>query len=574
MKRFVVLFIMGLLFLCILIGCSGGSSGTGVGITREANNATYSGPKNTGDWIFYHIPNEPGSLNPYTETSAVASEILSYVQEAMLTRDPDTQELKPVIAESLPEISPDHLVYTFHLRKDVHYSDGTPVTAKDFKFSYDVIMNPLVDCASTRNYYTRVEKVEVPDDYTIRFTCREPYVHHDVFLGGNLLALPRHIYDPDNLLEKNPEAFGEYFNNHPNNRLPVGCGPYKFVEWKTSDQIVMERDPNYWRKDNQKDHGYLDRIVFKIITDDPPTLTALKKGELDLTALTPIQFVTQTNTPKFLKEYVKDSYYAFAYSYIGWNCKKMLFSDKRVRRAMTLLINRQQILETLMYGRGLVVCSNFYFKSIFFNPNIKPWPYDPAEAVKLLEEAGWIDHNGDGIRDKDGTDFRFEFLLSQGGAIGPQVATIIKEDLAKVGIEMSIRFLEWSVFLENIQDQRFDATWLGWGLGTAEDPYQIWHSSSALNRGSNAVSFINAEVDSICEAGRTEFDVEKRKKLFWRLQEILHDEQPYTFMFTNLTGIAYDKRFKSVRWRPFRPAVPLEEFFVPPAEQRYTRPGS
>jgi peptide/nickel transport system substrate-binding protein len=227
-----------------------------------------------------------------------------------------------------------------------------------------------------------------------------------------------------------------------------------------------------------------------------------------------------------------------------------------------------------MYGRGIVACSNFYFKSIFFNPSIKPWPYDPAEAVKLLEEAGWVDHNGDGIRDKDGVDFRFEFLLSQGGALGPQVATIIKEDLTKVGIEMSIRFLEWSVFLENIEDQRFDATWLGWGLGTAEDPYQIWHSSSALNRGSNHVSFINAEVDSICEAGRTEFDVEKRKKLFWRLQEILHDQQPYTFMFTNLTGIAYDKRFKSVRWRPFRPAIPLEEFFVPPAEQRYGRPSS
>ncbi len=170
-------------------------------------------------------------------------------------------------------------------------------------------------------------------------------------------------------------------------------------------------------------------------------------------------------------------------------------------------------------------------------------------------------------------DFRFEFLLSQGGALGPQVATIIKEEMAKVGINMSIRFLEWSVFLENIQDQRFDATWLGWGLGTAEDPYQIWHSSSAENRGSNHVSFINAEVDSICEAGRVEFDVEKRKALFLRLQEILHEDQPYTFMFTNLVGIGYHKRLKSVRWRPFRPAIPLEEFFVPTGEQRYTQPG-
>jgi len=568
MKRIAAFVTVGCLALILLVGCGGEGAGTGVGITREENNATYTGPKVDGDWIFYHIPNEPGSLNPYTETSAVASEMLSYVHEAMLTRDIDTQELVPVIAESLPEISADHLTYKFRLRKDVHYSDGTPVTAHDFKFCYDVVMCPFVDCASTRNYYTRVESVEVPDDYTIIFHCKEPYVHHDVFLGGNLVALPRHIYDPDHLLEKNAEAFGEYFNNHPNNRNPIGSGPYKFLEWKTSDQIVLERDTNYWRGD-QPNTGYLDRIIFKVITDDPPTLTALKKGELDISALTPIQFVTQTTTPKFLREYVKDSYYAFAYSYIGWNCKKPYFQDKRVRLAMTHLINRKQILETLMYGRGIIVVSPFYFKSKFFDHDIQSWPYDPAKAVQLLEEAGWVDHDGDGIRDKDGVDFRFEFLTTQGGALGPQIATIIKEDLSKVGIDMSIRFLEWSVFLENVEDQRFDATWLGWGLGTAEDPYQIWHSSSALSRGSNHVSFINAEVDSICVAGRTEFDVEKRKQLYIRLQEILHDEQPYTFMFTNLTGIAYDKRFKSVRWRPFRPAIPLEEFTVPTAEQKY-----
>ena len=568
MKQIAAFATLGCLILILMIGCSGGETGGGVGITRDDNNASYTGEKIYGDWIFYHIPNEPGSLNPYTETSSVASMMLSYVHEAMLNRDTDTQELYPVLAEDLPEISDDHLTYTFRIRRDAYYSDGSPVTAHDILFAFNVIMCPYVDCASSRNYYTRVESAEVIDDYTIVFYCNEPYVHHDVFLGGNLFALPRHVYDPDNLLETNPEAFGEYFNNHPNNRDPIGSGPYKFVEWKTSDQIVLERDPNYWRKD-VPNTGYLDRIIFKVITDDPPTLTALKKGELDLSALTPIQFVKQTTSPKFLRDYVKDSYYSFGFSYIGWNCKKPWFQDKRVRRAMTHMVNRKQILETLMYGRGIIAVSNFYFKSKFFNQDIEPWPFNPDEAIRLLEEAGWRDTDGDGIRDKDGIDFRFEFLTTQGGALGPQVATIIKEDLSKVGIEMSIRFLEWSVFLENIQDQRFDASWLGWGLGTAEDPYQIWHSSSAEHRGSNHVSFINAEVDSICVAGRTEFDVEQRKKMYLRFQEILHDEQPYTFMFTNLAGIAYHKRFKSVRWRPFRPAVPLEEFFVPAAEQRY-----
>ncbi len=385
MKRLMVHLVLCSMVIGLVAGCGGGGSNTGgVGITREENNARYAGEKTYGDWIFYHIPNEPGSLNYYTETSSVSSEMGSYIFETFLTRDTDTQELKPVLAESLPEISDDHLIYTFKMRKDVHYSDGTPATAADILFSYNVVMCPFVDCASSRNYFERVEKVELLDDYTIQFTCREPYVHHDIFLGGNLPALPRHIFDPDNLLESNPEAFGEYFNNHPNSRHPIGTGPYTFVEWKTSDQIVLQRDPNYWRGD-EDDTGYLERIIFKVITDDPPTLTALKKGELDLASLSPIQFVKQTTSPKFLGENVKDSYYSFGYSYIGWNCKKPQFEDKRVRRAMTHMINRQEILETLRYGRGVVAVSNFYFRSKFFNHDIEPLPYDPVEAVRLLD---------------------------------------------------------------------------------------------------------------------------------------------------------------------------------------------
>lgn len=504
-----------------------------------------------GDWLIVHLPAEPSTLNPITATDAYASQINDYIYESLLRRDPKTMELVPVLADSW-EVSEDRLTYTFHLKKDIFWEDGKPFSAKDVVFSYERIQDPGVDAAHLRNYYRDIEKVEALDDHTVRYTYRMPYFRALEFCGG-IPIVPAHRFSPE-----------DDFNRHPIMRHPVGTGPYRLLHWDTGKEIVLVRNEGYW---GEKPH--LQRIVFKIITDNTVALQVLKKGGLDLMGLRPIQWVKQTGSRKFNQRFKKLKYYQPSYSYIGWNLRKELFSDRRVRRAMTQLLDRETILDRLLFGLGTVVTGTFYVKSPEYNHDIQPYPYDPQEAIALLEAAGWKDRDGDGILDRNGVPFEFEFLVSAGSKFGEQLATILQQNLKEVGIRMGIRKLEWAVFIQKIQSHEFDACTLAWSLSWESDPYQLWHSSQA-DRGSNFVGFRHEEADRIIEAARTEFDPEKRRRLYHRFHEILHEEQPYTFLFTTEALVAVDGRFQNVKVYPM--GLEPREWWVPEKLQRYRNP--
>ena len=244
--------------------------------------------------------------------------------------------------------------------------------------------------------------------------------------------------------------------------------------------------------------------------------------------------------------------------------------DGRVRQAMTMLVDRQQIIDKIRFGLGQMGISHFNPSSREFNTSLKPLPYDPQRAAQLLDEAGWKDTNGDGIRDKDGVPFKFEFLASVGSTLAPQLMVILKEELRKVGIQMTERTIDFNVMTDSLQDHQFDATTAGWTSGLVTDPYQIWHSSSSKNRGSNYVSFNNPEADRLIEQARLEFDDEKRKQIYWRFQEIIHEEQPYTFLFYGQEAAAYSKRFQNTNFVPVRPGYDLNTWFVPKLSQKYS----
>ncbi len=233
---------------------------------------------------------------------------------------------------------------------------------------------------------------------------------------------------------------------------------------------------------------------------------------------------------------------------------------------MTLLLDRGSILENLRYGFGRVVSGNFFYESPDYDKNIEPWPYDPSKAVALLDEAGWVDSNGDGIRDKGGVDFKFEFTMTSGSQFADQVSTILKEELSKVGIEMSIRPLEWALFTRMLDDRNFDAVIMGWSLPVEADPYQVWHSSQ-IEKGSNFIGFSNREADLIIEEGRVTFDKEKRVKLYRRFHQIMHEEQPYTFLFVNESLVAVDRRFENVNVYPL--GLDTSEWWVPQKRWKY-----
>jgi peptide/nickel transport system substrate-binding protein len=504
-----------------------------------------------GDWLISHLPAEPATLNPITATDAYASRIDDYIYESLLKRDEKTLELVPVLAESW-DISEDHLTYTFHLKKNTKWQDGHPFTAKDILFSFERIRDPKVDAAHLRNYYKDIEKLEVIDDYTARYHYKIPYFRALEFCGG-IPIVPAHLFSEDT-----------DFNRHSIGRQPLGTGPYRFLHWDTGKEIVLVRNEDYW---GEKPH--LKRIVFKIITDSTVALQVLKRGGMDLMGLRPIQWTRQTRGKRFKKNFQKLKYYLPSYSYIGWNLRKPLFQDRRVRQAMTMLVNREMILKEILFGLGTVVTGNFYVKSPDYNQNIKPHPYDPKAAVELLKAAGWEDHDKDGILDKDGVPFSFEFLISSGSKFAEQLATIVQENLKQVGIAVSIRKLEWAVFIQKISDRQFDACTLGWSLSWESDPYQVWHSSQA-DKGSNYVGLIHKEADEIIEKARQEFDPEKRRGLFHRFHEILHEEQPYTFLFTTEALVVVARRFQNVNVYPM--GLAPREWWVPGDMQRYKAP--
>ncbi|MGH7845240.1 MAG: peptide-binding protein [Candidatus Binatia bacterium] len=541
----------------------------------------------TGDWLVMHSLSDPEQLNPLTSNDAASSEVLAYIFESLLTRDPRTLGLKPYIAEARPTVSADKRTYTFKIRRDARFQDGRPLTGEDVLFSVKAIKCPLVNAPFLRVYYNSLVDAELIDPFTIRFITKEPYFLNESVLGG-ITLLPRHYYDPKDLLRtvsvrdftKDPaqlpdhvKRFAENFNKNYS-RNPMGSGPYKFKRWKTGQEIELVRDPRYWGNGKPGiDQAYLDVLKFRIINNPDAALIRLKSGSLDfIESLQPVQHVRGTSSERFKREFQKLEYFSPTYSYIGWNNAHPIFEDKQVRKAMTYFTNRKQIVKTILFGLGEVVDGPIYFFRPEYDKTLPSYPYDPSQGLKLLKEAGWSDADGDGILDKmiggRTVSLRFEIKFNSGNFVRKSVALIIQDELRKHGIDASVRELDWTIFLDDVKNHKFDAVILGWQMPVNEpDAYQVWHSSQAANKGSNAISYKNARVDKILEDYRQEFDPKKRIELYRKFQRILSDEQPYTFLFISKRVSAIHRRFRGVEVFPggLRPS----DWWVPVSAQKY-----
>jgi peptide/nickel transport system substrate-binding protein len=365
--------------------------------------------------------------------------------------------------------------------------------------------------------------------------------------------LPKHVYTYTNPMN---------FNNRRSN--PVGSGPYVFEAWDVGRQIVLARNENYW---GSKPH--LKKIVFKPIVNDLAAVQALRSGEIDLMRPQADQYADLCAQKDFANQYRCISVWdpRSGFGYMGWNEDTPLFRDRRVRLAMTFMIDRWSICTDLLKGQAEVPSGPFYIYGPLNDPNIKPWPYDIEKAKQLLDEAGWKDTDGDGIRDKDGVPFRFKFMFVSGRGLHEQLAKHLKDQAAKVGIEVILDPYEWSVFLIRLLDRKFEAVTLAWFTDVAEDPYEMFHSSQIGNRGSNYVGFRNEEADKIMEQARSTLDETERDKLYRRIHQIIHEQQPYTFLYTRPEQRFLHPRFKNVRLHKL--GLDWLEWYVPKDEQIY-----
>ncbi len=554
-------------------------------VSQTAATKTTSTPT-TGDWLISHSLSDPEQLNPLTSNDASASEILQYIFQSLLTRDPRSLELKPLIAVARPAISADRRRYTFTIRRDAHFQDGTPLSGEDVLFSIKAIKCPLVNAPFLRVYFDSVVDARLLGEFTIQFSIKEPYFLNESVLGG-IDVLPRHYYDPANLLKDvtladlrkpadqlsaNIKKFADDFNKNYS-RNPMGSGPYKFQSWKTGREIELVRDEKYWGYGKAGvDQPYLDRYKYRIINNLDAALVTLKSGGLDEMNLNPVQHTRGTGSERFKSEFQKYDYFAPNFSYIGWNNEHPIFRDKRVRKAMTYFTNRKQMVRTILFGLGEVVEGPIYFFRPEYDKSLPSYDYDPKKGLELLQQAGWSDSDGDGILDKvvDGrkVPFRFEIKVNAGNTTRKSVALVLQDELKKHGIAAAVRELDWTIFLADVTARKFDAILLGWAMSVNEpDAYQVWHSSQAANKGSNHISFKNARADRILEQYRSEFDERKRIELYREFQQILSDEQPYTFLFVGKSVSAVQRRIRGVEVLPG--GLRSIDWWVPSPAQKY-----
>ncbi len=466
------------------------------------------------------------------------------------------RNIVPDLAESW-EVSDDNLRITFHLRRGVRFHDGVEMTARDVEYTYRVIMDPGT-LTAYRGDFELVEKVEVPDDYTFRVTYREPFA--PALESWATHVLPRHLLE------------GKDINTSELCRHPVGTGPYRFVKWETGQKIVLERNPDYFETDPATGMRlpYISRYVYRIIPDAGVQFNELMAGKIDTMKLRPLQWVRQTATDRFTKSYRKYKYLADKYTYLGYNLEREMFRDVRVRRALSHAINKQEIVDGVLLGLGVPATGPYKPGSWVYNPNVVRYPYDPQRARELLAEAGWTDTDGDGVVDKDGKPFRFTLMTNQGNDQRLKTAEIIQQRFGDVGVKVEIRILEWTAFLHDfVKPGRFDAIILGWHIPADPDIVHVWHSSGTGPSGLNHTGYRNPEVDELLERARRTLDQEERRKLYARFQEILAEEQPYTFLYYPYELIAVHRRFHGIRPAAAGIRYNFERWYVPKDLQRY-----
>ncbi|MBN4066496.1 permease [Simkania negevensis] len=467
-------------------------------------------------------------------------------------------------------LNPAHLPSNVAL--DSHFLRKHKVTAHDFKFHLDVVMNPYVQnsgAVALRNYLEDIEELRVIDDLTFVVRWKREEVEEDdgtlvpkikyIARGwtGALQPLARFVYqyfpDGKKIVDDgdDPDAYridsvwAQNFAEHWAKNIIVSCGAWIF-DGMTDESLRFKRNPDYYHR-----YAVLVEGMEIAFYNSPDTIwQSFKAGKLDTHSLRPTQLVELEqfeSSPQYVEQSNEGlaihrmNYTDRAFNYIGWNQAKPFFEEKKVRRAMTMAIDRNRIITQNLNEMGVAVTGPAFVEDPAYDPTISAWPYDPAEARKLLEEEGWYDSDGDGVRDKliDGARVPFRFKLSYyvKNPTSKVICEYITTALKEVGVDCDLNGSDIADLTQAFNDKSFDAIYFGWALGTPPgEPKQIWHSRGAKEKGSsNAIGFANSEVDRIIAKLQYEYNQDDRNKLYHRFHQIIHDEAPYTFLYSPKT---------------------------------------
>ncbi|KUG23710.1 oligopeptide abc transporter, periplasmic oligopeptide-binding protein oppa [hydrocarbon metagenome] len=501
-----------------------------------------------GDILVRGEIGDASNLIPLLASDSASHNIAGMVYNGLVKYDKDMNIIGD-LAESW-DITDKGLVITFHLRKGVKWHDGQPFSAADVLYTYEVTVDPQTPTAYAEDF-KMVKKTEILDDYTFRVTYGKPFA--PALISWSSSILPRHL------------LWGKDITKSPLARHPIGTGPYKFKEWVAGQKIVLVSNPDYFER-----RPYIDGRITRIIPDTATMFLELRAQNLGMMGLTPLQYTRQTENNLFKNNFNKYRYLNFAYTYLGYNLKNPLFTDKRVRQAISYAINKDEIISGVLLGLGKPATGPYKPGTWAYNDKVKIYNYNPQKARELLREAGWVKLNNEDVLEKDSKPFVFEIITNQGNETRQKCAEIIQRQLAEVGIKVKIRILEWSAFVTDfINKRKFDSVIMGWTIPLDPDAYDVWHSSKTKPEELNFVSYNNPEADQMLEKARSTFDQKERKKCYDRFQEILAEDQPYTFLYVPEALIIIHNRFRGIEPAPIGLEHNFIKWYVPKDEQKY-----
>lgn len=532
-------------------GCDRRPEGAASTTTTEQ---TPAGPRRGGTVVTGWTA-ELGGVNKLILPSLqINHEVLYRMFLHLAEEQPDYQEhpptFKPLLATSW-EFSPDHKVLTFHLRDGVVWSDGVPVTAEDVRWTWQAQINPDVAWEGVESKRW-IRDVEVVDPHTVRFHFERAYARQ--FLDANESPVfPKHAWEklPFSQWRQNADWFRQHL---------VVDGPFTIASWEPQQQLVLARNDRYF----EKGLPYLDRVVLRLIPDQSSGFTQLLSGDLDFISQIAVQDAPRVKASPNLRLI---SFWANLYVAVGWNNDHPLFKDPEVRRALTLAIDRQTIVDTLLGPElGKVADSPILTTVWAHNDSIHPWPYDPAEARRILAAKGWRDSNGDGVLDKDGKPFGFELLSNAGNQLRADATVMIQDQLKKVGVRATPRQVEFSTLIDQTTAGKFEAAILGFTPDTSLDLTSNYHSNAIGGDGNNVVRYRNPEVDRLIVEAASRPDLAAMKSDLDQIQQLIHRDQPVTFLWESKRLTAINKRVQNAKPTSSYGLFNLREWWIEPGK--------
>jgi len=458
----------------------------------------------------------PSRLNPILATDSSSAEITGFLFNGLVKYDKNNQEIIGDLAKKF--YFKDDKTLIFELREGVKWHDGKSFSAQDVFFTYKTLISAEIASPYSAGFRF-VKDVKILDKYTVEVDYKKPYFKAlETWMMGII---------PEHLLKDEKNLMNSQFNTHP-----IGTGPYKLTQLEFSKNIELSAFDDYF-----KGRPKIDKIAFHVIADPMTRLLMLKKSQLDIGSIEPLVMERQLQREFFEKFNIYEKI-SLSYTYLGFNLRKKKFTDPRVRKALSLAINREELVDILFFKHAKVCSGPFLPGSIAFNSNVKVPQQNIARAKELLREAGYDESHP----------LKFEIATSNSSSIRPYAAEILQYQLQKAGVKVTLRVMEWQAFLNMVVfPHKFDTVLLGWGLSPTPDPYMFWHSKSDKKGGFNLVGYHNSEIDKLIEESQSIIDKEKLAKIWQKMFAIIVHDNPYLFLYIPNSITAVNKEIKNIK---------------------------